>query len=259
MTKRYTSAIKFFNFCRENKLAPISVKIKILKSCVMSSLLYNCETFGNKIPKNLESLYGKLIRCVLQVRANTPLYLLYVESGLLPIQALVEARQYKFYNRFLTTLQEEGDRKYVIDQLARNPSKYLKHYLELSRKYNDQHDIYHYHFENIKSKIRDYATNNRYKFDIYLKMNPTLEKSPFLDCFHPNAADITRFRLGSHNLPIEKGRWSRINRENRICTTCNTLGDEKHVIHDCNLIFREDLNLINDDLCSIWTQHFLFI
>ena len=36
--KRYVSCIKFYNFCRENRLAPLSVKIKVLKACVMGSL-----------------------------------------------------------------------------------------------------------------------------------------------------------------------------------------------------------------------------
>ena len=46
MKKRFKSVIKFFNFCKENRLAPISVKLNALRACVESSLLYNCETFG---------------------------------------------------------------------------------------------------------------------------------------------------------------------------------------------------------------------
>ena len=33
MKKRYVSCIKFYNFCRENRLAPLSVEIKVLKAC----------------------------------------------------------------------------------------------------------------------------------------------------------------------------------------------------------------------------------
>ena len=47
MTKRFKSVIKFYNFLRSNIIAPIKVKLKVLKSCVFSSLLYNCETWGN--------------------------------------------------------------------------------------------------------------------------------------------------------------------------------------------------------------------
>ena len=66
-----------------------------------------------------------------------------------------------------------------------------------------------------------------------------------------------RFRLGSHNLPIEKGRWRRLNREERVCANCNVVGDEHHVLYDCSLIFREDLDL-PDDMSCIWTHSDVF-
>ena len=104
MEKRYSSYLKFFNFCRENKLAPVGIKIKVSKAYVINSLLYNCETFGDKLPDGLGTIYNKLIRCALNVRSNTPTYLLYIEAGLLPIKALIEARQYKFFRRFPSTI-----------------------------------------------------------------------------------------------------------------------------------------------------------
>ena len=257
MEKRFKSCIKYFNFCRENKLAPVSVRIKTLKACVMSSLLYNCETFGSKLPKSLETLYNKLIRSALQVRANTPTLLLYIESGLLPIKALIEARQFNFFKRFESTLLATGDRKFVFDQLASNPSKFMKHYQLLVRKYSDSSEIYSHHIDQVKLKIRNYALQGKYKYEIYLKYNPELKSSPFIDCMHPLTTDIIRFRVGSHCLPIEKGRWSRQKREDRICVTCNVLGDEAHVLYNCSLISRDDLTMSND-LSSIWVDQDIF-
>ena len=43
---------------------------------------------------------------------------------------------------------------------------------------------------------------------------------------------FTRFRLSSHNLKIELGRWSRIPRENRLCA-CGEIQDELHVAIKC--------------------------
>ena len=54
--KRFKNVIKFFNFIKENRIAPVSVKLKVLKSCVMSTLLYNCEAFGPRIPDGLEEV-----------------------------------------------------------------------------------------------------------------------------------------------------------------------------------------------------------
>ena len=42
---------------------------------------------------------------------------------------------------------------------------------------------------------------------------------------------ITKLRINAHNLPIEKGRYINLPRENRLCTYCKTkMGDEFHFI-----------------------------
>ena len=79
---------------------------------------------------------------------------------------------------------------------------------------------------------------------MYLKINPRLERSP---CLNETAAaitkDIVRFRLGSHYLPIETGRWSRTPPNDRKYTYCDVLGDEAHYLYECALISRNDMVL----------------
>jgi hypothetical protein len=43
-----------------------------------------------------------------------------------------------------------------------------------------------------------------------------------------NSLLLCKFRITNHKLPIEKGRWSNIPRENRYCELCqkNQIGDE---------------------------------
>ena len=47
--------------------------------------------------------------------------------------------------------------------------------------------------------------------------------------------DITRFRISSHRLNIEIGRYARIERADRLCTKCSlgVLGDEIHFLLAC--------------------------
>ena len=87
-------------------------------------------------------------------------------------------------------------------------------------------------------------------------INPQLSISPFLNIVHPVAGDITKFRLGSHYLPIETGRWSRKPRNERICLNCGVLGDEEHVLYRCTLIPREDVDLEN--MSELWHQPEIF-
>ena len=257
MQKRFVSCIKYFNFCHENKLAPVSVRLKTLRACVMSSILYNCETFGHLLPLKLVTIYNKLIRTGLQVRTNTPSLVLYTESGLLPVQALVEARQFKFFKRFQSSLQPDSERQLVFDGLCDDPPKYLKHYKTLIDTYDSHQEIYKYYNNDVKAKIRSHATNGKPRYEVYLKNNPNLEPSPFLQCMHPFAIDLIRFRVGSHCLPIETGRWCQKKKEDRICDVCGIPGDEHHYLYDCPTIDRDNLNL-DPDVSKIWWQPEVF-
>ena len=217
MEKRYVSCIKYYNFLRANKLAPLYVKIKVLKACVINSLLFNCETFGNTIPKDLEKTYNKLLRYTFNVRANTPKLILYIESGFMPVKALILARQLKFFNRYKEGILMQTRRGEVFNLLVEEPSAFLQHYINISSQYNSPKEIYKEYCVNVQNKIRDFAEKGKYKYKIYVDINPDLKVSPFINNFHPLCKDIIRFRLGSHYLPIETGRWSRVPRHQRLC------------------------------------------
>ena len=252
MLKRYISVIKYYNFIRSNRLAPLKVKIKVLQACVMSSLLHNCEAFGNIIPSGLESTYVKMLKCCFNVRSNVPNDILYIESGFLPIKAIIHMRQYNFYKRFRKNLKSDSRRGKMMEVLLEKKTNFLQHYEKLVAKYASSNEILAEYSSNIQQKIHKKANAGRYKFQIYVKMNPELSISPFLNIVHPVAGDITKFRLGSHYLPIETGRWSRKLRNERLCMNCGVLGDEEHVLYSCTLISREDVDLEN--ISKLWHQ-----
>ena len=109
-----------------------------------------------------------------------------------------------------------------------------------------------------KEKIREYASKGRYRYQIYNELNPGLQQSSFITNLHPVSGDVIKFRLGSHNLPIETGRWSKKLRVDRLCTDCQVLGDERHVVYSCRKIERGDLAL-PVSLSDIWNSEDIFI
>ena len=255
--KRYPSCTKFYNFLRSNKLAPLSIKIKVLESCVVSSLLHNCETFGDYYPKDLDKLYLNMIKVLLNVRPSTPNDIVLIESGLQPLKARIYARQLKFYMRFMNVIDEYGNRKKVMDTLLLNPTSYLQHYVNLNNKYDTPKRIYeHFNYE-LKESISSKANDDHYKFKTYMEINPNLLPSPFLKHYNPIVNDIIKFRLGSHHLPIETGRWLRIPRIERLCRFCGVVGDEKHLLFNCTVINRNDLNM-QCSLDNIWFHDSIF-
>ena len=226
--------------------------------CVMTTLLYNCEAFGHLIPQGLEELYHKLIKATLNVRQCTPNALVLIESGLLPLRVLIYSRQLKFYKRFKNSLKHNSTRSKVfysiLDRLDR--SEYIQHYKNLEERYDGTKDMQEKYLNDLKDSVKEWSNiNDHYKHWIYSQFNPLLQPSPFLQLPGKTAHAIVKFRLGSHNLEIEKGRWARIPREERKCKECNVIGDEFHAIYSCKNIYREDI--INDlplDLASIWNN-----
>ena len=97
MKKRYKNVIKYFNYLKDNKYAPLHIKLKVLQACVISTLLYGCEAFGSNIPDGLEEVYLKLIKAALGVRPSTPNHLTLIEAGMLPIKSIILARQLNYF------------------------------------------------------------------------------------------------------------------------------------------------------------------
>lgn len=253
--KRFINIIKYYNYIKVNDIAPVAVKLTVFKACVMSTLLYNCEAFGPNIPESLEEMYHKMLKAALGVRNNCPNLTILVESGCLPLRTLIHSRQLQFYRRFRNSVKENSVREAIFNQLITTSTTFLKHYINLDNKYTDGQQIISEHVEELHSRIRNLGANQdvHYKYWMYLQMNPELKESPFLNRIDVVGKAITKFRLGSHTLKIETGRWTRTPRQQRLCRTCNELGDESHVIYRCSEIYRGDLHDLPQQLSSLWT------
>ena len=87
---------------------------------------------------------------------------------------------------------------------------------------------------------------------IYAEMNLELKPSPFLKRIDLVRKSLTKFRLGSHSLKIETGRWNRTKRTGRLCRACGELGDELHALYRCSEVYREDLENLPANITDIW-------
>ena len=255
---RFRSCIKFYNFLRSNRRAPLSVKLEVLKACVVSSVMHNSEAFGHKIPKDLETQYYKLIKSTLGVRQSTPNLIVLIESGLLPLKALITSRQQGFFKRFEESIHHGSSRSRVFEILKQDKNEdYIQHYVTMSEKYSSKDEIYAEFVSDLKDQVNKLADEGLYKYQIYRKMNPSLDPSPFLNLPHPLTETIIKFRLGSHKLPIETGRWKGLDRCDRLCPECQVLGDEEHYLFNCSLVRRDDL-LLPEEFGNLWKNANVF-
>ena len=83
--------------------------------------------------------------------------------------------------------------------------------------------------------------STRTKLMTYRVMNPNLSVHPLYESKDRVSDDylrisFSRFRLSSHRLKIETGRWTGIPQENRLCQCEQSVQTEWHVLRDCALV-----------------------
>ena len=75
------------------------------------------------------------------------------------------------------------------------------------------------------------------KLGTYFQVNPTLERPTYNDKTEFQRICITRYRTGSHNLAIEKGRMNGSTaRDERLCPCNSDTQTIKHVLLHCPLL-----------------------
>ena len=94
----------------------------------------------------------------------------------------------------------------------------------------------------------------------YCSMNPDLDSPAFYkndDIQEYQRKEVTRFRLSSHNLKVETGRWGRVVRENRTCICeVGRVQDEEHVTTVCGLTrgLREKYRIDQHQLKDLFSE-----
>ena len=85
----------------------------------------------------------------------------------------------------------------------------------------------------IMSSLKTKAVTYR-EFNPDLSIHPMYSGKTVVD--DDLRTSFTRLRLSSHRLRIETGRWSRVERADRLCQCGSDIQTEKHVLIDCNLV-----------------------
>ena len=172
------------------------------------------------------------IKAILGVRSTTTNDLCINEIGYPTLASFVKQQQKNFFNRIIENRRDNEDDPlmYVMGIVQRRNTpawKYIRQILD-----NDNSILKDIE----KTKERIIATDSS-KYITYLYHNPDLSvPEMYKQYIVPEYQRIvySRFRLSSHNLKIETGRWSRIQRENRTCAcTHGGVQDEEHVIMCC--------------------------
>ena len=215
-------------------------KCKLFDQLVSPVLHYSSEIWGLHTATEIENVHTKFLRKILSVRKSTNLIGLYGETGRVPLQIIRHMFRY-----WIKILQLDDD------SLVKQMYLMLKTDAERERTYDNQNWAFQ-----IKSLLeslglpnmwlrQEYESANlsqikrrifyQYKQSWYVAINISKRlrsysryKHPFeLESYLDNINErkfktaLTRFRLSSHHLEIERGRYPNISREERLCKFCN--------------------------------------
>ena len=131
----------------------------------------------------------------------------------------------------------------------------IKHYVDLHTSFSSEYECYNFYLaqeRDIKVRIQDAANNDPDGIQgTYNRINPTLQSPCFYSSYMINESDriiLTKYRTGSHSLKIQKGRYNRVDRNNRLCKCKAGIQDLTHVLLYCNITrrFRDDSFKFND-------------
>ena len=250
----FRSLYKLFNIF-DNINVDIVHKNMLFDCYVGSVLSYASEVWGFHKAPDIERVHLKYCKYVLSVKKTTPSVAVYGELGELPLLVKRKERILKYW---INIVRDKNSFVYQIYNVLRHDADNNMSYNGLNWAYNvkcllnslgmsdvwlNQDSVFPC-FTNMKQRIRDiyYQEWNvqrkqlsKLKYFNEFKLNFTCET--YLSCISSTALQISfsRFRLSSHNLLCETGRYNNIPYDRRICTFCNmqVIENEYHFILIC--------------------------
>ncbi len=231
---RLVNVIKFFAFLRNNRNAPVMVKLKVQDACILCSLLYNSETWSNVNINRLEIVHRRMLRSILGVSTKTCNEILYIELGEVSMRTRVTMKQFEFWKKVLE-MSYDNPLKYIIRKAKEAKLKEIIYYEKIYAKYESKEDIVNEFFQTTRNTIRHKASQGRSKYATYLTINPNLEiPTCYENAKYNHVNMVGKLRTSSHNLRVETGRKIGIRRERRLCHCGIGVEDEWHFLCGCD-------------------------
>ena len=226
---------KFTSFLARNDSAPFHIKKKVWDAALNSSILYSCETWLCGNVQSAERVYASTLKEMLAVRLQTPTDVCLLELGVPPLKPLIASRQIKFLRYLQASAHfENSPAQFALNLSRRSPmGRHISTLLSTTSR-NVVADA----MRALESNVQDNIGST--KRQTYLLMNPSLcanrVYSRDLQVREHLRKAFTRLRLSAHSLKIETGRWSRLPREERLCSCqAGSVQTESHVVCDCSL------------------------
>ena len=85
---------------KKNSDIPFAIKKRVFDACLISAILYGCESWINADLQPVAKIYNWALKRLLDVRLTTCNDVCYIESGYVSLKAIVRSKQRLFYKKF---------------------------------------------------------------------------------------------------------------------------------------------------------------
>ena len=251
---------------KKGRMNNLSVKcqLDLFDRIVKPVLLYGCEIWGFGNNSILEKVHLKFCKHLLHMKTSTPDFMVYGELGRYPLDINIKVQTIAYWSKLIAGKDSKlSNLLYKLclldtENIELKWTRNIKNILDSCGLSN----IWLYQtFRNdnwlklkVKQTLLDQFTQewrskvqNSPKALNYRLYKDTLEFEPYLDILpDKDAITFCKFRTCNHHLPIEKGRWQNIPRENRTCPLCrrSDLADEFHYMLSCPILNEDRKRLL---------------
>jgi hypothetical protein len=243
--KAYYSLLSLF----ERVKFDIKTKLYLFDCMVAPILLYGSEVWGVYNFKDIEKIHIKFCKSLLGVKAQTPNYAVYGELGRFPLYLVGKERAIKFWLKIKKNVNSPIHNIYT-DQVNSNYNNWSKRMFDFVN--NLGFPFLHYDFNVqanyypiLKQRIRDQfiqnwheGINSMSKLEYYRMYKTVFGFEDYLSIVKNERLCklMACFRLCSHTLAIETGRYTGTTRNQRICQLCtqNVVESEFHFLLCCS-------------------------
>ena len=106
---------KFIIFCAVNTSIPFYIKKQVFDSCLLSSLLYGCETWFTNNLKEIEHVYIRMIKVLLGFRESTPSANCLIGLGQKNLKYIVNERRKSFLMKKFSNIDTEEPLNVMVE------------------------------------------------------------------------------------------------------------------------------------------------
>jgi hypothetical protein len=257
--KARKSLYRIYGMCRNFGCLPPRTAFKLFDSLVVSVLRYGSEVWYGSLSqsarKPFEVMHTKFLRYVLGIRRSTPLIAIYGETGRFPLDLSFRAAgvKYAIYLFRRTDLGQNSPLQWARGYSAATweggaPAlsflstvcavsshqacdSILAASMSFARWRFAEHEAWQAQWKlDLQSDAHKLSTYKLFKFEMGIESYLVQVHN------HTHRKSLSRFRMSSHNLAIERLRWANVPREQRTCRNDACAGiveDEMHALLMC--------------------------